>query len=150
MPANMPPHSQTALLKWALRNPSIATAIPGVTTYEQLEQNFTVASNLEYTAAEKEFLADPAFVADAQFCQQCGQCRADCPRGVDIPNLMRSHMYATQYSNRELARSTLAMVETGQGLDVCGSCGGCKAACRHSVNIAAKIGELVARQTVNG
>ena len=57
--------AETALLKWALRNPSIATAIPGATTYEQLEQNFNVASNLEYTAAEKEFLGDRSFAAQS-------------------------------------------------------------------------------------
>ena len=146
LPKTLPPHSQTALLKWVLRNPSITTAIPGYTTYPQLEQDFTVASNLEYTEAEKEFLADKAFVAQAQFCQQCGQCRGDCPRGVDIPTLMRSHMYVAQYSNRELARTTLASLETGRGLDSCGSCGTCKATCRNHVNIGAKIAQLKASQ----
>jgi hypothetical protein len=57
LPNVLPPHSQTALLKWVLHNQSISTAIPGVTTHDQLEQNITVAFNLEYTAAEKEFSA---------------------------------------------------------------------------------------------
>jgi uncharacterized protein len=144
LPKVLPPHSQTALLKWALRNQSFATAIPGVTAYDQLEQNITVASSLEYTAAEQAFLADPSFAAHAQFCQQCGQCLGDCPRGVDIPTLMRSHMYAAQYSNRELARATLASVEAGSGLAACGSCGSCKAACRNHVNIGTRIEQLKA------
>jgi hypothetical protein len=144
LPKALPPHSQTALLKWALQNPSITTAIPGATTYEQLEQNFTVASNLEYTAAEKEFLGDRSFAAQAQFCHQCGECRADCPQGVDIPTLMRSHMYEVQYANRELARSTLALAEGGRGLEACRGCGACKAACRNHVDIGAKIARLVA------
>ena len=46
LPKNLPPCSQTALLKWALQHPSVATAIPGATTYEQVDQNFAVASNL--------------------------------------------------------------------------------------------------------
>jgi predicted aldo/keto reductase-like oxidoreductase len=142
LPKTLPPHSQTALLKWVLHNPSITTAIPGFTTYEQLEQNFTVASNLEYTNAEKEFLGDKTFTAQAQFCQQCGQCRGDCPRGVDIPTLMRSHMYALQYSNREMARTTLAMLEPGKGLDACAGCAGCQATCRNHVNIGSKIAQL--------
>ncbi len=144
LPKSLPPHSQTALLKWALRNPSFATAIPGVTTYEQLEQNFTVAFNLEYTDAEREFLADGAFAANAQFCQQCGQCRGDCPLGVDLPTLMRSHMYALQYSNLEVARSTLTSIDPGKGLDGCSSCAVCRATCRHDVNIGAKIAQLKA------
>ncbi len=148
LPKTLPPHSQTALLKWVLRNQSIATAIPGSTTYQHLEQNFTVASNLEYTEAEKEFLGDKTFTAQAQFCQQCGQCRGDCPRGADVPTLMRSHMYAVQYGNRELARSTLASVETGKGLDACSSCVTCKATCRNYVNIGSKIAQLKASPPV--
>ncbi len=144
LPPNLPPHAQTALLKWVLNNPSITTAIPGVTTYPQLEQNFTVASNLEYSDAEKEFLSDKSLAAQAQFCQQCGQCRPDCPLGVDIPTLMRSHMYSVQYSNQDLARRTLASLATGEGLEACSSCGSCQAACRNSVNIGAKIAQLKA------
>jgi uncharacterized protein len=143
LPKVLPPHSQTALLKWVLHHESIATAIPGVTAHDQLDQNITVASSLEYTADEKEFLGDRALLAQAQFCQQCGQCRPDCPHGVDIPTLMRSHMYAVQYANLDLARSTLACLETGKGPTACTSCSGCKVVCRNDVNIAAKITQLV-------
>ena len=142
LPKDLPPHSQTALLKWVLRHPTVATAIPGATAYEQLEQNFTVASNLEYTDAEKAFLGEGTFGAQAQFCRQCAQCLGDCPQGADIPSLMRSHMYAMQYSNRELAGLTLSSIEAGRGLDACGSCGTCQAACRNDVNIGMKIAHL--------
>ncbi|MGC4051434.1 MAG: aldo/keto reductase [Paludibaculum sp.] len=142
LPKGLPPHSQTALLKWVLHNRSITTAIPGVTTYEQMDQNFTVASNLEYTADEKAFLADKTFAASAQFCRQCGECRADCPLGVDIPTLMRSHMYAMQYANRGMAKATLATIESGRGLSACRSCRECKASCRNQVDIGAKIAGL--------
>ncbi|MFB3852598.1 MAG: aldo/keto reductase [Vicinamibacterales bacterium] len=143
LPKELPPHSQTALLKWVLHNPSITTAIPGVTAHSQLEQNITVAFDLEYTAAEREFLGDKTLVAQAQFCQQCGQCQKDCPHGVEIPTLMRSHMYAVQYANLDLARSTLACLESGKGLSRCASCGTCRAVCRNDVSIGANIGRLV-------
>jgi len=142
VPQNLPPHAQTAMLKWVLHNPSITMAIPGATTYQHLEQNMTVAFNLEYSDAEKEFLADKTSSAQAQFCQQCGQCRPDCPLGVDIPTLMRSHMYSVQYSNQDLARRTLTSLATGEGLEACSSCGSCQATCRNSVNIGAKIAQL--------
>jgi uncharacterized protein len=135
------PASQTALLKWVLGHESITTAIPGYTTYEQLEQNFSVASNLAYSNEEREFLSVKN-AAEAQFCQQCGQCRPDCPFGVDIPQLMRSHMYAVQYSNRWLAADTMASIASGKGLAACGSCESCRATCRNSVNIASKIQHL--------
>jgi aryl-alcohol dehydrogenase-like predicted oxidoreductase len=143
LPKDLPSHSQTALLKWALHNPSITTAIPGVTAFDQLEQNIAVAFDFEYSAAEKAFLGDRALMTHAQFCQQCGQCQTDCPYGVEIPTLMRSHMYAVQYANLDMARSTLACLDTGKGLASCTSCGACKAVCRNDVNIGGNISRLV-------
>ena len=134
--------SQTGLLKWVLHHDSITTAIPGYTTYDQLEQNFSVASSLAYTREEREFLSDQTTIAEAQFCRQCGQCREDCPFGVDIPQLMRSHMYAVQYSNHAMAAKTIAALPVGKGLAACDGCESCTAKCRNSVNIAMKIRSL--------
>ena len=142
LPKELPPESQTALLKWVLNHDFITTAIPGFSTYEHLEQDFTVVRNLAYTDAEKKFLADRTFTAQAEFCQQCGQCREDCPKRVDIPALMRSHMYAVQYRNVSMARHLLAKSEAGQGLDACRACHSCQARCRNSVQIARKIAQL--------
>jgi aryl-alcohol dehydrogenase-like predicted oxidoreductase len=142
LPKTLPAYSQTALLKWVLHNPSIATAIPGFTNFDQLDQNFSVARDLAYTPSEKEFLADKTFSAQAEFCLQCGQCRADCPLHVEIPALMRSHMYAVQYANHSLANDTLALVAKGKGLEACAACASCKATCRNTVNIARKIEDL--------
>jgi uncharacterized protein len=97
---------------------------------------------LAYSPEEEDFLSDKTIVANAQFCVQCGQCRKDCALGVDIPQLMRSHMYAVQYSNRELAAMTLAAIADGKGLAACGNCESCRARCRNSVNIARKIEQL--------
>jgi hypothetical protein len=142
LPKELPPESQTALLKWVLNHDFIATAIPGFSTYEHLEQDFSVVKNLAYTEPEKMFLANKAFVAQAEFCQQCGQCREDCPKRVDIPALMRSHMYAVQYRNVGMARQLLAKSEPGHGLDACHSCASCQAQCRNTVQIARKITQL--------
>ena len=142
LPKELPPESQTALLKWVLNHDFITTAIPGFSTYEHLEQDFSVAKNLAYTDPEKKFLADKAFVAQAEFCQQCAQCREDCPKQVDIPALMRSHMYAVQYRNVSMARHLLAKSEPGKGLDACRACTACQAHCRNNVRIARKIAQL--------
>ncbi|HXJ91159.1 MAG TPA: aldo/keto reductase [Candidatus Binatia bacterium] len=142
LPKELPPESQTALLKWVLNHDFITTAIPGFSTYEHLEQDFSVIRNLAYTDAEKRFLADRAFVAQAEFCQQCGQCREDCPKGVDIPALMRSHMYAVQYRNVSMARHLLVNSDSGDALEACRSCLSCQAHCRNTVQIARKIAQL--------
>jgi predicted aldo/keto reductase-like oxidoreductase len=142
LPRLLPPVSQTALLKWVLNHEFITTAIPGFSTYEHLEQDFSVAQNLSYTNEEERFLADKTFSALAEFCQQCGECKGDCPQQANIPALMRSHMYAVQYGNAELARETLASVAAGRGLDACDHCTSCAVACRNSVQIGRKIEQL--------
>jgi succinate dehydrogenase/fumarate reductase-like Fe-S protein len=61
---------------------------------------------------------------------------------VDVPTLMRTHMYAAQYANFHHARATLDDIEPGRGLDACSGCGACRVRCRHAVDVAAKIEEL--------
>jgi hypothetical protein len=142
LPKQLPVASQTALLKWVLNHDFVTTAIPGFSTYEHLEQDFSVVRNLSLTEEEQRFLADKSFVAQAEFCQQCGQCREDCPKRVDIPALMRAHMYAVQYRNTGMAREMLTTVARGRGIDVCDSCESCTVSCRNSVQIARKIAHL--------
>jgi len=142
LPKLLAPASQTALLKWALNHEFVTTAIPGFSTYEHLEQDFSVVRNLAYTEDEQRFLNDQTFVAEAEFCQQCGSCKDDCPKKADIPTMMRSHMYAVQYRNAALARETVVGISTGRGLDACKDCASCQISCRHDVKIARKIDEL--------
>jgi hypothetical protein len=144
LPKELPTVSQTALLKWALNHEFVTTAIPGFSTYEHLEQDCSVARNLAYTHEEERFLADKAFAAKAEFCQQCGECRKDCPKQVDIPVLMRSHMYAVQYRNIGMAREMLASAAPGRGLEACGACESCLVTCRNTVQIGRKIAQLKA------
>lgn len=144
LPKQLPPASQTALLKWVLNHEFVSTAIPGFSTYEHLEQDFSVARNQTYTDEENRFLADQSFISKAEFCQQCGQCVEDCPKQVEIPVLMRSHMYAVQYQNTGMTRATLASTMRGHGLDACRACESCTVACRNMVHIQRKIAELKA------
>lgn len=132
----------TAVLKWALRNAWITTAIPGFTTFEQMEQDFSVASNLEYSAEEQKFLQARGVKFSLNYCRQCATCRPSCPHQVDVPNLMRVHLYATCYANFDHARQTLQEIKPGHGLEQCTQCRACVARCPHQIKIARRIGEL--------
>jgi uncharacterized protein len=145
LPKELLPESQTALLKWVLNHEFVTTAIPGFSEYEHLEQDFSVARGLNYTDEEKRFLADKSFAAQAEFCQQCGECKKGCPKQVDIPVLMRSHMYAVQYRDTEMAAETLASMPPGRGLRACAGCDSCPVICRDGVQIGRKIDDLKLR-----
>lgn len=139
-----PPVNQTAALKWVLRHPEITTAIPGYTNFDHLKENFSVAYGLDYTNEEKKFLAEKDLSASVQFCQQCSECRGTCPNGVDIPTLMRTHMYAAKYGNFVHARTTFNEIATNVSLKNCGDCTDCDAKCANYVNIAENIRDLKA------
>ncbi|MBN1568916.1 MAG: aldo/keto reductase [Acidobacteria bacterium] len=143
-PSRGAPVNQTAALKWVLNHPEIATAIPGYTNFEHMTEDFSVAYGLKYTEEEKKFLAEKNLRAEIQFCQQCGRCLSTCSRGVDIPTLMRTHMYAARYGNFLHARATLEEIEENAHLRLCASCEECSARCFNDTDIAANIGDLKA------
>lgn len=132
----------TAALKWAMRNENIATSVPGYTNYEHMKEDFSIAYDLEYTEKERQFLSDNRVRLGIGFCRQCRLCLASCPNGVDIPRLMRSHMYAVQYGNLHQARATLDERGGRAGLSVCTDCRNCQAECANTVDIARRIEDL--------
>lgn len=134
--------NQTAALKWVLRHPEITTAIPGYTNFEHMKEDFSVAYGLDYTDEEKKFLAERNLQADVPFCKQCGRCEPTCPAGVDIPALMRTHMYAASYGNFYQARATLDGIEERRHLRLCRDCARCSARCAEYIDIARNIGDL--------
>jgi predicted aldo/keto reductase-like oxidoreductase len=136
---------QSALLKWALRLESITTAIPGYTTFQQLETDWPVASNLEYTPDEAKFLAAPGVqLALGHACRQCGGCTGSCPQGVDVPALVRAHMYAASYGNFSEMRRALDEIPAGRGLSNCSACAACSVRCVRGVQVPRRLEELKA------
>ncbi|UCC43476.1 MAG: aldo/keto reductase [Candidatus Zixiibacteriota bacterium] len=132
----------SAALKWVLRNESVTTSVPAIPDYEIMRAAFAMARDLEYTEAEKNFLSDNSIKLSMGFCRQCRGCLATCPHNADVPTLMRTHMYATQYGSLQFARSALDEIETGRGLQVCTNCTECSARCSNSVDIPRKIEDL--------
>jgi len=136
------PVNHTATLKWALRNENIATAVPGYTNFDHMNEDFSVVDNLEFTDDEKEFLENKDVKLGMNYCRQCRECVNDCPKGVDVPALMRAHMYASGYSNFFAARETLNGIDASAGIQNCTSCDVCSVRCRHIVDVAANISDL--------
>jgi predicted aldo/keto reductase-like oxidoreductase len=133
-----------ASLKWVMRNESISTAIPGYDNFEHMKEDFSVATGLEYTDEEKEFLSDNSITLSMGFCRQCRQCEPSCPKGADVPTLMRTHMYAVQYGNPVHARIVLDDIPRERSISACVSCAECVAGCAHTVDIKRRITELKA------
>jgi uncharacterized protein len=132
---------QTAVLKWVLRHNFIHCAVPGFTSFKELEEDVAAGRDLEYTPEEKKFLEDRKIKLAMAHCVQCGACRPTCPRGADTTVLMRAHMYL-RYPNVGQARDTLAALGPAKGLAKCASCDSCSAECAGRVDIGRRIEQL--------
>ncbi|MFC1728765.1 aldo/keto reductase [candidate division KSB1 bacterium] len=134
--------NQTAALKWALNQEGIVTAIPGFTNFDHMKEDFSVAYGLDYTPEERRFLGNSDTRQAFSFCRQCANCIGTCPEEVDIPALMRTHMYAAGYGNFYQARDTIDGIHNSRSLKICSKCPVCVAQCSHSVDIVSNIDEL--------
>ena len=131
--------NSTAALKWALSNPDITTAIPGMTEFDQLELNVKLLADLTLNDAEKQDL----LVAQADnglYCTGCSRCLEGCPKNLPVPDLMRAYMYAYGYSSPRMAYSLLG--ELGMKENPCGDCSVCQVNCTKNFNVREKIADI--------
>ena len=133
------PINMKAALKWVLSDPNVTTAIPGMTTFDQLEEDLAVMTDLTLTGQElKDLKVD---LHGGLYCQYCRQCLPGCLEGLPIPDLMRGYMYAYGYKNLGLARDLL------EELDVpaapCRTCGTCTVKCAKGFDVADRIKDIV-------
>ena len=122
-------------LKWVLADKNIACAIPGMTTFDHLNQNFSVMANLNLDKKDVHQLAKVKHFSAGHYCSSCQECLSTCPKRVDIPDIMRSLMYYNSYRSPRLALETYAGIPSQQSLDACLDCVSCQAVCRDGNNI---------------
>ncbi len=132
-----------AALKWALQNPNIHTAIPGFTSFDQLEESLDSAMNLKMNKDEKKYLAE---VHSSMYCQGCRVCVGQCQQHLPIPEMMRAYMYNYGYKSPALAKEVI--IELALAGDQCGNCASCTVDCTAGFRIAEKVKDIARLQYV--
>jgi predicted aldo/keto reductase-like oxidoreductase len=133
------PLNTSAALKWALSNPNVHTAIPGMTNFDHLAINLKVLADITITDQEKNDLL-AANAEPGLYCTGCTKCMPACPFNLPVPDLMRAYMYAYGYSNPSMAYTLLG--ELGTGSAPCSNCETCRVECNRNFNVKEKISDI--------
>lgn len=139
------PVNAKAALKWALQDPHLTTCIPGFTAFDQLQLDTEIMTDLEMTPQEMKEL-EIAEEVIGMYCQGCSQCLGQCSKGLPIPEIMRSYMYAYGYGEKQKARDTLD--EYGVQPDPCRECDDCRVVCAKGFPVAERIADVSRIRTV--
>ena len=130
------PHQ--AALKYVLSDRNVATAVPGVTTLEQIDECAAVMGGA-VTKGDLERLREHHAFLKGRICTLCGGCTGECPSGVPYGDYLRAMMYHDGYGRDELAKETLGAVLASQAVDSCAECPSCTITCRRGLDIRAEI-----------
>ncbi|MGB4703801.1 MAG: aldo/keto reductase [Candidatus Saccharicenans sp.] len=135
------PINTKAALKWALNNPNITTAIPGMTTFDQLKSNLEVVRDLKLTPEE---LYDLKMGENAGlsglYCQGCERCVPQCPKQLPIPEMMRAYMYAYGYKNLAAAHELVSSLNLPD--NPCAGCDSCSVKCAFRFDVRERLVDI--------
>jgi predicted aldo/keto reductase-like oxidoreductase len=131
--APLSPHP--AALAWVLSNPGVATTIPGMTSFSQVDENLS-ARGKRFGWLDRKTLARYEAQVGDRHCTMCGRCDGRCPNGVDVQTVLRSLMYREGYGQEALAREAYrAAGAVGRSAAACASCGRCAVRCRVALDV---------------
>ncbi len=133
------PVNCTAALKWVLQDPNVTTAIPGITSFDQLAENAAVAFDLTLTEDEKAALL-PGKSEGGLYCPGCHGCSDTCTKGLPIPDIMRAFMYTYGYRDPHMGKDLLAGLRLGG--NPCGQCGACTVDCPRGFDVPGRIRDV--------
>lgn len=128
-------------LQWVWNQPEVSTALSGMSTMQQVEENLETASHSSIDQLQAQ---DLALVAEAQKayeslapipCTQCEYC-LPCPNGVSIPKIFAIYNEAIMYDEYGGSRwAYMNQIQADARADNCIECGECEAVCPQSIEI---------------
>jgi predicted aldo/keto reductase-like oxidoreductase len=129
------PSPHQAALAWVLENPGVATTIPSMVSYAQVDENVKARGMRLGWSGRKTLALYSRAIAD-RHCALCGKCSGSCARGVDVSGVLRSLTYYEGYGRAELARETYRSLGGSRDAAPCADCGACSVVCRQGLPVA--------------
>jgi len=133
-----------AALRWVLSNPDVDGLVITIKEREQLDEYLVASGSKQLADADLGLLERYAAMNGASYCQHgCNQCESSCPESIEISELLRTRMYATDYGDLEQARG--AYRELSRGVESCLVCEvkSCMGACPSGIDIPSRTRSLL-------
>ncbi len=128
------PGAHLAALKWALKNPAIATATVTMTDTDALDENFRAITE-RLNPEEEKLLAVVNEDIRPAYCRMCYQCDGNCPKGVPVPSVLRYLAYADFNGDFPMGRRNFEGLPQAVRQVRCGDCGSCAIQCPNGVRV---------------
>jgi aryl-alcohol dehydrogenase-like predicted oxidoreductase len=125
-------------LKWVVKNPSIATTIPGIRDGEMLEMNLRALTE-KYGAADDKVLVARSEEVRPYYCRMCFRCQGQCPKGLPVADQLRILAYADFYGDFPLARNHYLRLPEAVRSVRCSDCSTCAVECPNGVHVADRL-----------
>ncbi len=130
--------AMASALKWAVRNPSVHTAIPGIMDLDQLDENFkAVASG--WKDSDQVVLAAQLKAIRPLYCSMCNRCGGVCEKGLPVSDIIRYVSYAEGYGEFQLGMENYRSLPAELRAVNCKDCAGCSVACPNGVMVAQRV-----------
>ncbi len=129
-------YSQAAF-KWALSSPNVDISIVSMTSKANIAEYLGASGVKQVTEVDFKLLEQYARLTNMTYCNHaCDDCSGACPYDVQISDVLRTRMYATDYGNVPFAKAEYAMLDVSA--NECLTCDGkpCQDACSQGINIA--------------
>ncbi len=140
-------------LRFVMANPHVTTAMSGMSTMQQVEENCRTANEAgplteEQRAAVLELLEQNRKLAEL-YCTGCAYCMP-CPQGVGIPQCFEAMIHHKVWGLTDLAKRRYAAIQRGEvkwqdqvvkAADACVECGQCEEKCPQNIPIIQQLKE---------
>jgi len=123
-----------AALKWVLKNPSLAAAIPGIRDADMLETNLKALTE-KFTAEDEKALTARNEEIRPYYCRMCYRCEGQCAKGLPVPDQLRILAYADFYNDFPLARTNFQRLPEEVRAVRCSDCAACSVKCPNGVRV---------------
>lgn len=128
------PGAHLAALKWAVKNPAVATCVVTMMNTDVLEENFRAISEKLGPEDEKLLAAVNEEIRPA-YCRMCYGCTGQCPQGIPVPNVLRYLAYSDFNGDFPMGRQNFLELPENVRQVRCGECSSCSVQCPNGVRV---------------